>query len=121
MKREKADLIHDVLSEGRRDDILAAGTKILRRRRQWRIAGQTAAVAALVAVLWFAVQPGRPPEQVQASIAKSPAQAQAKALTDQELLALFPDTPVGLAKLPDGKKILIFPRPGDEQRFVTRL
>jgi hypothetical protein len=34
---------------------------------------------------------------------------------------LFPNTPVGLASLPDGKKRLIFPRPGDEQRFITKL
>jgi len=37
------------------------------------------------------------------------------------LLALFPDTPVALATLSDGSKRLIFPRPGDDQKFVTRL
>ena len=41
--------------------------------------------------------------------------------TNDQLLALFPDTPVGLAKLPNGKKLLIFPRAGDEQKFVTHL
>lgn len=43
-----------------------------------------------------------------------------QSLTDDELLALFPNTPVGLATLPDGRKRLIFPRPGDEKRFITR-
>jgi hypothetical protein len=46
---------------------------------------------------------------------------QPQSLTDDELLALFPNTPVGLATLADGKKRLIFPRSGDEQKFVTRL
>jgi len=43
-----------------------------------------------------------------------------QALTDEELLALFPDTPVALATLSDGTKRLIFPRAGDDQKFVTR-
>jgi len=54
-------------------------------------------------------------------LAKPVASTQPHSLTDDELLALFPNTPVGLATLPDGKKLLIFPRPGDEKRFVTRL
>jgi hypothetical protein len=37
------------------------------------------------------------------------------------LLALFPDTPVGLITLENGKKRLIFPRPGDQERFVKHL
>jgi len=49
------------------------------------------------------------------------APAQPRSLTDDELLALFPNTPGRLATLPDGKKLLLFPRPGDEKRFVTRL
>jgi hypothetical protein len=52
---------------------------------------------------------------------KPVASIQPRSLTDDELLALFPNTPVGLATLPDGKKLLIFPRPGDEKRFVIRL
>ncbi len=47
--------------------------------------------------------------------------SQVGSLTDDELLALFPNTPVGLATLSNGKKRLIFPRPGDEARFITRL
>ena len=41
--------------------------------------------------------------------------------TDEQLLALFPKTPVGLAKLGNGKKMLIFPRPADEARYVVHL
>jgi hypothetical protein len=41
-------------------------------------------------------------------------------ISDDELLALFPGTPVGLAKV-NGKQRLIFPRPGDEARFIERL
>ena len=36
-----------------------------------------------------------------------------------ELLALFPDTPVGLITTADGRKRLIFPHPGDEQRLIA--
>ena len=40
-------------------------------------------------------------------------------LTDEQLLALFTNTPVGLAKVGD-KTILIFPRAGDKERFIGR-
>jgi len=42
-------------------------------------------------------------------------------LTDQQLLALFPNIPVGLATLRDGRKVLIFPRPADEARYMAHL
>jgi len=45
---------------------------------------------------------------------------QVRSLTDEELLALFPDTPVALATMKNGTKRLIFPRPGDEQRFIAQ-
>ena len=59
----------------------------------------------------------RPSVKVAAPQTPVPAQS----LTDAELLALFPDTPVGLITLENGHKRLIFPRPGDEERFVKRL
>jgi hypothetical protein len=37
------------------------------------------------------------------------------------LLALFPNTPLALVKLSGGKKVLIFPRPADEARYVVHL
>lgn len=41
-------------------------------------------------------------------------------ITDDQLLALFPGTPVGLGTA-GGKTRLLFPRAGDEARFVIRL
>jgi len=123
MKREKEHLIHDLLADDRcRNETLAAGANILRHRRQRRAAWQTLAlVTVAVAGLWLTTAKHQPPARVQVLETKTVPAEQAKALTDEELLALFPHTPVGLAKLPNGKKILIFPRPGDEQRFITRL
>jgi hypothetical protein len=127
MKPDRRHLIHDLLDgerDTRREATLLAGGRILRRRRQLRMAARGLFfLASLVAVsFWF----GRPnPHQ---TIAHAPLQAvspvassQPQALTDDELLALFPDTPVGLATLADGSKRLIFPHPGDERKFVTRL
>ncbi|HWC59130.1 MAG TPA: hypothetical protein VHC44_05490, partial [Verrucomicrobiae bacterium] len=57
-----------------------------------------------------------------ASVAPSAAPvSQVHEMTDEELLSLFPNTPVALASLPDGTKRLLFPRPGDEQKFIKRL
>ena len=50
-----------------------------------------------------------------------PPPAEPPFLTDEQLLALFPNTPVALATLPNGRKKLIFPHPGDEQKYVTHL
>ena len=124
MKPENENLIRDLLSEdSRRENTLLAGSRVLRRRRQWRTARQSAVfvtVLACIAVFWMRRENTRPfPAQIAKTVA-APA-TQVHALTDDELLALFPNTPVGLASLPDGKKRLIFPRAGDEQRFITKL
>lgn len=126
MKPEKQQLIHELLAgENLRENTLLAATKILRRRRQWRVARQTVfALLLLVSVAGLLSEPKRQrPALVQISPPKvtSPAPLQAQALTDDKLLALFPNTPVALATLPNGKKLLIFPRPGDEAKYVTRL
>jgi ferric-dicitrate binding protein FerR (iron transport regulator) len=125
MKPEKQRLIHDLLDDGkRRESTLLAGAQILRRRRRWRMArGGLAAVLALAAVvMWFQPNGSRhTPSQASVPSAEPSAQVRPQSLTDDELLALFPDTPVVLAKLSDGRKRLIFPRPGDEKRFITRL
>src|ERR1017187_6293255 len=125
MKPEKQQLIQDLLDdESRRDATLLVLRRIRRHPRDWRAATRGLALALVVtaAVLSLEQKKSRPPS-VQASLppAKSVASTQPHSLTDDELLALFPNTPVGLATLPDGKKLLIFPRPGDEKRFVTRL
>lgn len=123
MKPEKRHLIHDLLDEERdvrRDATLLAGGRILRRRRWRRVAIQGFAALTLLAIAAFSLQRMvAPRRQVLTAIPVTPDAVQS--LTDAELLALFPDTPVGLATLENGRKRLIFPRPGDEERFITRL
>jgi hypothetical protein len=126
MKPEKQQLIHDLLGdESRRETTLLAGARILRRRRHWRVATRGLALALVVTATVLSLEQRKlRPTVAQTSPPGSTfaAPAQPRSLTDDELLALFPkDTPVGLATLRDGKKRLIFPRPGDEKRFVIRL
>lgn len=124
MKPEKQNLIHDLLdTDSSHEATLAAGARILRQRRRWRVGRQVAFVAliAAVTVTYLARGPRHSSAHLALHEVKPPLGPQVHALTDDELLALFPNTPVGLASLPDGKKRLIFPRPGDEERFVTRL
>ena len=79
-------------------------------------------VVALAAVLVLKYETPKPaPPQVAKGGPKAVPVTQVKALSDDELLALFPKTPVALASLPNGKKRLLFPRPGDEKKFITRL
>jgi hypothetical protein len=125
MKPEKQKLLHDLLDDdSRREATLFAGGRILRRRRYGRIAVRTSAVLILLAIaaLCLPRKAGyhAPSQTVASATTQSPA-IQVRALSDDELLALFPNTPVGLAKTSDGRKHLIFPRPGDEQRFIKRL
>ena len=122
MKPEKQRLIHDLLDdEARRDGHLLAGIRVLRCRRFWRTARRGVAFALILsaAVLWL--EPGRPhraPQPASASATNPSVPDRQASLSDDELLALFPDTPVGLATLSDGRKLLIFPRPGDAKRFI---
>lgn len=126
MKPEKQQLIQDLLDdESRRETTLLAGGRILRRRRHWRAAtrGLALALVATAAVLSLEQKKSRQ-SSVQTSLpaTKPTVSAQPHSLTDDELLAIFPtNTPVGLATFADGKRRLIFPRPGDEKRFVIRL
>jgi len=124
MKPEKINLIHDLLEDGvstRREATLFAGSRILRKRRARRATTRLLLATAVVAVVTtISVKTMRPPPRlITTSVPALPAQQ--SSLTDEELLALFPDTPVGLLTLQNGKKLLVFPRPGDEARFVTRL
>jgi hypothetical protein len=126
MKPEKQNLIRDVLDEdSNREATLHAGAGILRRRRQWRAvrrgAGVLAALALATALLLKKETPQPVVPQVAGLVPKAASITKVQALSDDELLGLFPGTPVALASLPDGKKRLIFPRPGDEQKFITRL
>ena len=125
MKPEKQQLIHDLLGhDQRREATLLAGTRILRRRRRWRIALQSFASLLILPAVAFWLEQSQPSHASKPTLAQSTpptTPAESKALTDDQLLALFPQTPVGLATLSDGHKRLIFPHPGDEKKFITRL
>lgn len=124
MKPEKQNLIHDLLDEDlSRRAILSAGSRVLRRRRQWRAAKQVVVVAGLIAAVSVFYLKRETPRLSLTAVSSKEVKAvgpQIHALTDDELLSLFTNTPVGLVSLADGKKKLIFPRPGDEQKFITR-
>ena|SRR5271157_2543908 len=122
MKPEKRHLIETLMDEeetARREAILLGGGRILRRRR-WRWAAWRSfagiAILALAALPILKTTEPRP----RALTAVAVAQERMRGLTDAELLAMFPDTPIGLMTLENGKKRLIFPRPGDEDRFMAR-
>jgi hypothetical protein len=127
MRPEKQRLLADLLGgepDARREAALLAGGRMLRRKRRLRLMMRCTVVAVVlgVAVVSRQRKMTRQPTKVATTAAPSPsASVQPQALTDDQLLALFPDTPVALATLKDGRKRLIFPRPGDEARFVRRL
>jgi len=125
MKPEKQQLIDDLIDgESRREATLLAGAKILRHRRYWRAVYRISVLVTLaVAAVLMVEQGNRQPmlSQISTPQMKPSAPIQVRSLTDDELLALFPNTPVGLATLPNGKKLLIFPRPGDAAKFISRL
>jgi hypothetical protein len=122
MKPEKRNLIETLTDEqesSRREAVLSGGGRILRRRR-WRraaVRGFAGMAVLVLAALSIQKMTAPPPRQLTAVVVPPEQKA---SLTDAELLALFPNTPVGLITLENGKKRLIFPRPGDEQRFVAR-
>jgi hypothetical protein len=123
MKPEKRLLLHDLLEDDdtglRRQAILLAGARVLRRRR-WRRQGiQALAAVAFISVMVFSARnlfvPSRPSMAAPSAVFPS----KTPYLTDDQLLALFPNTPVGLATV-DGRKVLIFPRRSDQARYVGR-
>lgn len=124
MKPEKRELIDDLFAaENRREATLFAGGKILRRRQQGRAAQRIFVLAALTLVMaWLAGQWTHHAIPAQNVVSAKPAVGlPMRSLTDDELLALFPHTPVSLITLSNGKKLLYFPRPGDQARLVGRL
>ena len=124
MKPEKRHLIHELLDEQRetrREAALLAGGRILRRRRWRRAAVRSFTAVVLLAMAAFSLQRLTLTRAPVLTAVPPPPVAPARSLTDAELLALFPDTPVGLVTLENGRKRLVFPRPGDEARFVRHL
>jgi hypothetical protein len=125
MKPEKEELLHDLLAgDGQREATLLAATNHLRRRRHWRLARQTFLLLTLVAATALLLETnnhGRMPGPAFRPAAQLAAAPRAQELTDEQLLALFPNTPVGLATLSNGKKLLLFLRPADAAKYVTRL
>lgn len=134
MKPEQRRLLQDALAEdaggGRREAILQAGGQILRRKRRVRFVARGLMGVAAVAGVAFGVL--RLPELMQpygsattnALAAATPTAPTtptlSRSMSDEELLAMFPGTPVALAKVGD-RQYLLFPRPGDEARFIDRL
>jgi|ERR1043166_3659399 hypothetical protein len=122
MKPEKRRLIDDLLDEGRearRAATLLAGGRILRRRRWRRAAMRGLGVAAILGIAVSSIQRmNSGATRLATNVPAHPAEPER--LTDEQLLALFPDTPVGLVTLDNGTKRLVFPRPEDEERFVSR-
>lgn len=125
MKPAKQEFVDELLEEAsRRPATLRLAGEILRRRRHRRLAWRTGAFILFIFLTILFVKPDRPssPPAPAANVAPRLAvPPQARSLTDDQLLSLFPNTPVGLAKLPDGRKLLIFPRPADQARYVTHL
>jgi hypothetical protein len=128
MKREKENLIWDVLGDAEKDAsraaVLSAGGRVLRRKRHTRLAMRCTMLAVIGGLMVLAAQKLGERKNNYPLVAANGNPTSSTGgihyLTDDELLALFPDTPVGLAKV-GGKKKLIFPRPGDEARFISRL
>ncbi len=128
MKAEKQQLLQDLLAPDSarcRQATLLAGTRILRRKRQRRAGLQLVFAVTLIGLAGLAIQritaPGPRTFIAAPVIAPAAPPAEMKGLTDAELLALFPDTPIALVTLENGKKRLIFPRPEDAERFVAPL
>jgi hypothetical protein len=127
MQPEKRNLLDDVLNdpvaEGRREATLWAGGRIMRRRRAVRFAARSLAVLALALLAALTIQKklSAPKVAIVPPTNPAPSEAQVQYLTDDQLLALFPNTPVGLIKTPGGKKRLIFLRPGDEEKYIIHL
>ena len=131
MKPEHHQLLHDLLDSpdaaAQREVVVNAGNRVLRRKRRVRYLTRTLALAAFAGLAVLALNRLSVPRSPSAAAAAKLAATQPsragfhlQEISDDELLALFPGTPVGLAKV-NGKQRLIFPRQGDEARFVVPL
>ena len=131
MNPEHRQLLHDLLdgrdAAAQRTAVLNAGHRVLRRKRYVRYLTRTLAVATFAGLAVLAINritalhsPTSLGGPRLAATQPARAMSHMHEISDDELLALFPGTPVGLAKV-NGKQRLIFPRPGDEARFIAHL
>jgi hypothetical protein len=93
-----------------------------RVRRLTRWAGSVAVLAAVLAgvVHWFG-RPSPAPRQVMVALTQAPkAPDKPRHLTDQELVAAFPEGSCFIAEV-DGRKELVFFDPEVEHTYVARL
>jgi len=109
-----------------RATILAGGAKILRHRRYWRAAKHVSGVFLIVFGAFWLAHTGKKQattvrQAKQMTAPRDLEKSQVATLSDDQLLAQFPNTPVALISLPNGKKQLIFLRPEDEAKFVAHL
>ena len=125
MRPEKEKLLGDLWEgrDARRDATLSGARRILRRRRWVRRANSAGLVLVTLLLICAGFYFGHPSrnrnlEDFQTSVrAKEPA---CEMLTDEQLLALFPGTPMGVIKAKDGRSRLVFFRSQDEARYVTK-
>lgn len=123
MKPEKQHLLDELRNGGggqQREETLRAGAVILRRRRWKRAAAQGTAAAMAVILGGMLAERTLTQQPTTAPAIAQVAAPKLKYLTDEELLAMFPDAPVGLAKAGESKR-LIFLNPADEKRYVARM
>jgi hypothetical protein len=127
VNRERQKLIEDVFGgpefASARGETLRRGGRVLRRRRFVRRARSAAWGVAAFLVPLLLVRNASLHKPVNLARVGGPALQDSgdriAVLSDDELLALFPNTPVALAKI-HGKKRLIFLRPEDEARYLGR-
>jgi hypothetical protein len=122
MKPEKRHLIETLMDEeesARRAAVLLGGGRILRRRRWRRRVWRGFAGMVITVLTVLSIQRMTAP-QPRALITVALPPEPKGGLTDAELLAMFPNTPVGLVTLENGKKRLFFPRSSDEKQFMAR-
>lgn len=112
MKTPDRQLFNDLFPDAQREVTLRRAARVLRRRRiVRRMAVALPPLLAAAAALVVAVRPG-PPEA-------PPAKPGPRALTDDQLLAMFPGVPRAIVTV-NGQKRLVFPRPADAARYVGR-
>ena len=120
------DLRRDEAAE-RRAAVLNSGGRVLRHRRIKRSAIWSLATLVVLGTLAYQARTLFSPAPPQIARHTEPGTAAPKPvagvqkLSDEELLALFPSTPVALVKLTDGHQKLLFLRPEDEAKYVGKL